>query len=140
MHGRVRFRHSPDQEQEKPEEEKPKEFTKRIAYEINKRLKALAKASKTYLKLLHFVRPYWYLALIVLILSGLSSFTSILPTQITGVAIDQIWAAGDSAINDNTDSPNQTPRARPKGKTLTIEPIINKTTDYIAKKWMPNKQ
>ncbi|HGJ65056.1 TPA: ABC transporter ATP-binding protein, partial [bacterium] len=139
MHGPMRFHHISDQETEPPKEEKPKEFTKRIAYEFNNRKKQVIQASKTYLRLLHYVRPYWHLALIVLILSGLSSFTSILPTQITGVAIDQIWAAGNSAINNNTDNNAHPPRAEQRGKTLTIQPIIDKATDYVSANWMQGK-
>lgn len=136
------FHGFPYQEMPKPEE-KPKGFVKRIRYEFNKRYEQAIKALKTYLRLFHYVRPYWHLALTVLILSGLSSFTSILPTQITGVAIDQIWAAGNSAINKDANNikNNQAsnPRSMPEGKSLTIEPIIRKATNYISTNLMPNK-
>jgi subfamily B ATP-binding cassette protein MsbA len=135
----MRFHHLPDQD-EKPEDEKPKEFIKRIVYEFKKKHKQAIQASKTYLRLLQYVRPYWYLALTVLILSAFSSLTSILPAQITGVAIDQIWSAGKSALNENNiDNQIQPTSSATRGKTLTIEPIIRKATDYVSVNWMPNK-
>ena len=93
--------HFRDHEQEKPKEVKPKEFTKRIAYEFNKKREEATKSSKTYFRLLHYARSHCYLASTVFILSGISSFMSILPTQITGVAIDQIWKTGDSSITED---------------------------------------
>ncbi len=142
MHRHYGFHRFPE-EDFKPEEKKPEGFINGIKFWINKNRQTAIKSAKTYLRLLRYARPYWYLALIVLILSGISSFTSILPTQVTGVAINKIWEAGSERIQ--SDTPNDTMVTRdtsPKGrgsKTLTIEPIINKATDYVANKWMPNR-
>jgi subfamily B ATP-binding cassette protein MsbA len=130
--------------EEKIKEEKPKEPIKRLIYEYHKKRKSGIKALKTYFKLLRYVRPYWYLAVIVLILSAISSFTSILPTQIMGVAIDQIWSAGSTETNkpasvDRSIEQSHSPRPTAPLKSLTITPVINKATDYISTRWMPGK-
>jgi ATP-binding cassette, subfamily B, bacterial MsbA len=137
------FRGMPE-EQDKPVEEIPKEPIKRLIYVLNRKRKSGTKALKTYLKLMRYVRPYWYLAVIVLILSGVSSFTSILPTQVMGVAINEIWAAGSSTGSPDTNKADNAVQSHPQGtamptKTLTITPIINKVTDFISANFMQDK-
>ena len=143
MHRHIPF-HSMQEPEEKIKEEKPKEPIKRLIYEYHKKRESGIKALKTYFKLLRYVRPYWHLAMIVLILSAISSFTSILPTQIMGVAIDQIWSAGSTETNkpanvDRSVEQSHSPRPTAPLKSLTITPVINKATDYISTKWMPDK-
>lgn len=142
MHRHYGFRRFPE-EDFKPEEKKPEGFINGIKFWINKNRQIAIKSAKTYIRLLRYARPYWYLALTVLILSGISSFTSILPTQVTGVAINKIWEAGSERIHSDTPNNPIEPRdTSPRGrgsKTLTIEPIINKVTDYVANNWMPNR-
>ncbi|MGB9597347.1 MAG: ABC transporter ATP-binding protein, partial [Candidatus Poribacteria bacterium] len=142
MHRHYGFHRFPE-EDFKPEEKRPEGFINGIKFWINKNRQTVIKSAKTYLRLLRYARPYWYLALTVLILSGISSFTSILPTQVTGVAINKIWEAGSERIQSDTPNKAIEPRNAPQrgggSKTLTIEPIINKATDYVANKWMPNR-
>lgn len=130
----------PDQEQDIPVEEIPKEPIKRLIYIFHRKRKSGIKALKTYFKLMRYVRPYWYLAIAVLILSGVSSFTSILPTQVMGVAINEIWSAGGSDANKAVNAVQSHPQgATMPIKTLTITPIINKATDYISAHFMQDK-
>jgi len=142
VHRHFGFHRFPEEEF-KPEEKRPEGFINGIKYWINKNRQTAIKSAKTYIRLLRYARPYWYLALIVLILSGITSFTSILPTQVTGVAINKIWEAGSEKIQSDTPNRAIEPRnTSPRGggsKTLTIEPIINKVTDYVANRWMPNR-
>lgn len=139
MYRHIRFHGGPNQDQDQPAEEIPKEPIKRLIYIFNRKRKSGIKAMKTYFKLTRYVRPYWYLALTVLILSGVSSFTSILPTQVMGVAIDEIGAAGRSGNKAVNVDQNPSPSSRMPVKSLTITPIIRKATDFISTNWMPNK-
>jgi ATP-binding cassette, subfamily B, bacterial MsbA len=144
LHRYFHYRGMPNQDQDKPVEEIPKEPIKRLIYILNRKRKSGTKALKTYFKLMRYVRPYWYLAVIVLILSGISSFTSILPTQVMGVAINEIWAAGGSTVSPDTNKAVNTVQSRTQGipmptKTLTITPIINKVTDFISANFMQDK-
>jgi len=139
LYRHIRFHGGPNQDQDQPAEEIPKEPIKRLIYIFNRKRKSGIKAMKTYFKLTRYVRPYWYLALTVLILSGVSSFTSILPTQVMGVAIDEIGAAGRSGNKAVNVDQNPSPSSRMPVKSLTITPIIRKATDFISTNWMPNK-
>lgn len=140
MHRHFHGRGMPDQEQDKPAEDIPKEPIKRLIYLFHRKRKSGVKAMKTYFKLMRYVRPYWYLALIVLILSGISSFTSILPTQIMGVAINEIWSAGGSEANKAVNAVQSHPQGTSMPtKSLTITPIINKITNFVSANWMPDK-
>ncbi len=47
----------------------------------------------TYLRLLEYVKPYWHKVFLVLSLSLFGSFVSVLPTQIMGVAVDELKVA-----------------------------------------------
>ncbi|MDQ1329637.1 MAG: ATP-binding cassette, subfamily bacterial MsbA [Candidatus Poribacteria bacterium] len=130
----------PDQEQDKPVEEIPKEPIKRLIYIFHRKRKSGIKAMKTYFKLMRYVRPYWYLALTVLILTGISSFTSILPTQVMGVAINEIWSAGGSEASKAVNAVQNHPQGGPlPTKSLTITPIINKITNFVSANWMQDK-
>jgi len=140
LHRHFHGRGMPDQEQDKPAEDIPKEPIKRLIYLFHRKRKSGVKAMKTYFKLMRYVRPYWYLALIVLILSGISSFTSILPTQIMGVAINEIWSAGGSEANKAVNAVQSHPQGTSMPtKSLTITPIINKITNFVSANWMPDK-
>jgi subfamily B ATP-binding cassette protein MsbA len=130
----------PNQEQDKPVEEMPKEPIKRLIHIFHRKRKSGIKAMKTYFKLMRYVRPYWYLALIVLILSGVSSFTSILPTQVMGVAINEIWSAGGSEVSKAVNAVQSHPQgASLPTKSLTITPIISKITNFVSANWMQDK-
>jgi subfamily B ATP-binding cassette protein MsbA len=140
LHRHHGFHPFPEEEAIKPEEKKPEGFINGTIFWLNKKWKSAIKSAKTYFRLVQYARPYWYLALAVLILSGISSFTSILPTQVTGVAINKIWAAGGEKTQDSTNkTDNLTSNTKKSEKTLTIEPFINKATDYVATNWMPNR-
>ncbi|MDQ1317076.1 MAG: ATP-binding cassette, subfamily bacterial MsbA, partial [Candidatus Poribacteria bacterium] len=130
----------PDQEQDKPVEEIPKEPIKRLIYIFHRKRKSGIKAMKTYFKLMRYVRPYWYLALTVLILTGISSFTSILPTQVMGVAINEIWSAGGSEASKAVNAVQSHPQGGSlPTKSLTIAPTINKITNFVSANWMQDK-
>lgn len=45
------------------------------------------------MRLLGYLKPYWHKSVIVLILSAISAYIAVLPTQILGVAVDEIRVA-----------------------------------------------
>jgi len=47
-------------------------------------------AVKTYLRLLAYLRPHWHWMMLTVFLAGLTAFTSILPHQVIGVALNQL--------------------------------------------------
>ncbi len=47
----------------------------------------------TYIRLLGYLKPYWYKSTIILILSAISAYIAVLPTQILGIAVDEIKIA-----------------------------------------------
>ncbi|MBD3185080.1 ATP-binding cassette domain-containing protein [Candidatus Poribacteria bacterium] len=139
-----------DVNQENENSEKSNDLLGRLFYLIRDQRQKAIRGFKTYLRLLMYAKPYWHLSLLVLILSIFTSFITILPTQITGVAINEIRAAerfasdnsesGSSSIPDNvprTTTPSR--RSKPGQKTLPIEPIIRDAADYVSNNWMPDR-
>lgn len=145
MHGYM-HRHFPmDEPKERPEEELPKGRLNRLKYKYREKLKKLVKAGKTYLRLLTYAKPYLFLAFIVLVLSGVSSITSLFPTQVMGVAIDEINLAekirsgiGMQEVDPSSTRFNNQP-SRPMNKTLPIAHLVTKAADYVWEKWMPER-
>ncbi|MGQ9609601.1 MAG: ABC transporter ATP-binding protein [bacterium] len=139
-------RHFPmDENREKPEEEIPKGRLNRLKYKYRKNLEKGIKAAKTYFRLLTYAKPYLFLAFIVLVLSGVSSITSLFPTQIMGVAIDEINLAekirSGIGIHEigSSDIKHENQPARSSNKTLPVAPLIRKAADYVWKNWMPER-
>ncbi len=51
------------------------------------------KTKNTYIRLLGYLKPYWHKSIIILILSAVSAYIAVLPTQILGIAVDEIKIA-----------------------------------------------
>lgn len=49
--------------------------------------------TNTYIRLLGYLRPYWHKAVVILILAAVSAYIAVLPTQILGIAVDEIRIA-----------------------------------------------
>lgn len=97
---------------------------------------------ETYLRLLRYARPYWYLVAIVLLLSLFSTFISVLPMQVMGVAVDEISGFGSQRISQNRPPENapdapalQSPR-QGLGRSIPIAPYIHRAAEYVAANWM----
>jgi len=126
--------------QKKVEEELPKGIVNRLKYKYRKGRENAIKGAKTYIRLLQFARPYLFLAFIILVLSAISSLTSLLPTQIMGVAIDEISLADKIKSNVEFHQPDaKTEKGNPMNRSLPIAPVIRNIADYIWKNWMPEK-
>lgn len=144
MHG-YRFHGPPygDADREKSDAEKPRGLRNRLVYLIRDQRDKTIKGLKTYIRLLRYARPYLHLAALVFLMSLFSSLISILPTQMMGVAIDEIMAAGRSS-SDRDVSRDQIPSARPSvapniQKSLPVAPAIRGAADYVYRNWMPGQ-
>ena len=150
MHGPI-FRiapgsgHEPDLEKSK--KERPRGIRNRIVYAFREGRANLVRSTKTYVRLLRYARPYLHLAAFVLILSTIGSFISILPPQITGVAIDEIWTAGKATGIVSSDRGTSDSRSPSKAlsvapdtkKSLPVAPAIRRAADYVSENWMPDQ-
>ncbi len=60
-------------------------------------------SKSTYIRLLGYLKPYWYKSVIILILSALSTYIAVLPIQILVIAVDEIKIADKYLKNIQTD-------------------------------------
>lgn len=141
------FHGPPEQlDNSKPDEEKPKGMRNRIAYKLRKMRGDFSQSSKTYFRLLRYIRPHMHMAVFVLILSIISAYISVLPTQLMGVAIDEINSAVRPATDEediqqaNNSDGTTVPRRPPNLKrSLPIAPTIRKIAYYIWENWMSSR-
>lgn len=102
---------------------------------------------ETYFRLLSYAKPYWHLITIVLVCALVSSFIGVLPTQVMGVAVDEIFSFYRGEVSqssgqisppqDNrrgTGQPGQTPAKLPK--SIPIAPYIDRAAEYISARWL----
>ena len=146
LHGPPRY----DLDEESSTEEKPRGIYNRLVYALRKFRTDARESLKTYIRLLGYARPYLHLAAFVLLLSIATSLISVLPTQIMGVAIDEMRAADmlrsalertegvDSGIPE-TRIPTRTATAPRARKSLTITPAVRRATEYVSENWMPDR-
>jgi subfamily B ATP-binding cassette protein MsbA len=89
----------------------------------------------TYRRLLRYVSPYRQKVFLVLTLSLLGSLVSVLPTQIMGVAVDEVARAtpvsvAERLVSTGGDVPS------PEGKIPLAVPLKN-LSSYIGQAWFP---
>ena len=60
-------------------------------------------SKNTYIRLLGYLKPYWYKSVIILILAALSTYMAVLPIQILGIAVDEIRVVDKYLKNTQTD-------------------------------------
>lgn len=63
-------------------------------------------SKNTYIRLLGYLKPYWHKSAIILILSAVSAYVAVLPTQILGIAVDEIKMA-DKFIKTMPSNPSE---------------------------------
>ncbi len=83
----------------------------------------------TYRRLLNYAGPYWHKVLIVLTLSLLGSLVSVLPTQILGVAVDELKVA-ERLVSPGGDTPS--PRSQ-----IPLAVPLNALSQHIGHVWFP---
>ena len=93
-----------------------------------------SKSLEIYSRLIGYIRPYWYMAVSVLLLSLLTSLIAVLPAQITGIAIDEINQLGKGQLQAFS---QQIPTK--ESPSLSITPLVKQLSSYASHNWMPNE-
>jgi len=88
---------------------------------------------ETYFRLLSYAKPYLHLLVIVLCLSLVTSFISILPTQVMGVAVDEITGFGETEIRSQRNADGERPG---RGVSIPIAPYIHRMAQYVSENWL----
>ena len=96
-------------------------------------------SKSTYIRLLGYLRPYWHKSVIILILSALGAYIAVLPTQILGIAVDEIKIADKYLKNTQTDRhdamlPAKTYAYGQKSAIPLSKPLLT-VSQYIHTHW-----
>lgn len=83
----------------------------------------------TYRRLLVYTHPYWHKVILVLVFSLLGSLVSVLPTQILGVAVDELKVS-ERLISSGGDAPSS-------GSEIPIAGPLRTLSQYIGQGWFP---
>ncbi|KAB2833817.1 MAG: ABC transporter ATP-binding protein, partial [Candidatus Brocadia sp.] len=102
-------------------------------------MKKTVTSENTYIRLLGYLRPYWYKSAIILILSAVSAYIAVLPTQILGIAVDEIRIADSfSKTSHNTSSDekaaNKTGLSGQKNPIPLSKPLLH-ASHYVHTHW-----
>ncbi len=92
----------------------------------------------TYIRLLGYLKPYWHKSVIVLVFSAIGAYIAVLPTQILGIAVDEIRIA-DKYLKNNINHPGELPsdKANSDGQKNSIplaKPLLT-ISHTIHKNW-----
>lgn len=96
-------------------------------------------SGNTYIRLLGYLKPYWYKSSIILILSAVSAYIAVLPTQILGIAVDEIRIA-DTFIktphnaSSEENASGKTGLAGQKSPIPLSKPLVQ-ASHYVHKHW-----
>lgn len=74
-------------------------------------------SKNTYIRLLGYLRPYWHKSVVILILSAVSAYIAVLPTQILGIAVDEIKIVDEYLKKTQT----KLSEGKPSGTTQSLE-------------------
>ncbi|MDR4505121.1 MAG: ABC transporter ATP-binding protein/permease [Candidatus Scalindua sp.] len=93
----------------------------------------------TYFRLLGYLKPYWRRTLIIILLSATSAYIAVLPTQILGIAVDEIRLSDQSGQNGDSshESIEFESGSRSSGRTSPIplsRPLLT-ASDYVHERW-----
>ena len=87
----------------------------------------------TYFRLLQYARPYWPWILVVLLLSLLTAFLSILPAQVLGVAVNEITGFGSGAPRRGESGSGP---VVPHGTVLPLAPYLLEAVQHASDTWL----
>jgi ATP-binding cassette, subfamily B, bacterial MsbA len=96
-------------------------------------------SKSTYIRLLGYLKPYWYKSVIILMLSALSTYIAVLPIQILGIAVDEIKVVDKYLENTQTDRhdaipPDKTDAYEQKSAIPLSKPLLT-ASQYIHAHW-----
>jgi len=93
----------------------------------------------TYFRLLCYLKPYWRRSLVILLLSVVSAFIAVLPTQILGIAVDEIKIFDPSLKEKTPEQPIiKTPDTQGYSKHTSPIPLARPlltASNYIHSHW-----
>ena len=96
-------------------------------------------SKNTYIRLLGYLKSYWRKAIIILILSAISSYIAVLPIQILGVAVDEIKIADKYLKNTQNNNSDKIfadkPQSNGHTNTIPISKPLTTFSQYIHKHW-----
>ncbi|MBI4976991.1 MAG: ABC transporter ATP-binding protein [Spirochaetes bacterium] len=84
--------------------------------------------STTYFRILGYSKPYLPLIAVVLVFIIMSSFLSVLPSQVMGVAVDKLFTPAASPIKHAAAGPD----AAAYAKTIPITPYIDRLAAWLS--------
>ena len=96
-------------------------------------------SKSTYIRLLGYLKPYWHKSVIILILSAISAYIAVLPTQILGIAVDEIKIAdkylkNTQSVRHDAILPNKTHAHEQKSAIPLSKPLLT-VSQYIHTHW-----
>ncbi|MEK6729396.1 MAG: ABC transporter ATP-binding protein [Planctomycetota bacterium] len=96
-------------------------------------------SAASYIRLLSYLKPYWRKATLILVLSAISACISVLPTQILGIAIDEIRVADKNGNYtkidwNDTSAPVETHAPRQKS-TIPLSKPLTTAAHYVHSRW-----
>src|SRR3990172_11845077 len=96
-------------------------------------------SKNTYIRLLGYLRPYWHKSVIILILSAISAYIAVLPTQILGIAVDEIKIADKYLKNTQTKLHSETStiktHAYEQKNSIPLSKPLLTASHYIHTHW-----
>lgn len=126
---------------DKQENDKPTGIMGKLLFVIKRELRRSKTSAKTYIRLLSYARAHLPLVFFVAFLSITASLISVFPTQIMGLAIEEIRSVDIFKSKSLSHSPSEDsePPSGPRFKSsLPLAPVIRKMTNYISRNWLPN--
>ncbi|MDR4497862.1 MAG: ABC transporter ATP-binding protein/permease [Candidatus Scalindua sp.] len=98
-----------------------------------------AHSKNTYFRLLGYLSPYWRRTLIILLLSAISAYISVLPTQILGIAVDEIRLADPfvqnrDTLHESSELESGSQSFRKKSPIFLSKPLLS-ASDYVHECW-----
>lgn len=94
----------------------------------------------TYIRLLGYLKPYWHKSVIVLILSAVGAYIAVLPTQILGIAVDEIKIADTYIQTHRSDETprNDKPYSHEQKNPIPLSKPMTAISSYIHERWFEN--
>ena len=96
-------------------------------------------SKSTYIRLLGYLKPYWHKSVIILILSAISAYIAVLPTQILGIAVDEIKIADKYLKNTTTELHSETStiktHAYEQKNSIPLSKPLLTASHYIHTHW-----
>ncbi len=96
-------------------------------------------SKNTYIRLLGYLKPYWRKSVVILILSAISACIAVLPTQILGIAVDEIKIADKYVKKPQTrlskERPSHVAHSFGQKNSIPLSKPLVTASHYIHNRW-----